>query len=62
MPPCMPGSAATASQAETGKSQLWVRPYHPQLVKKLRRRITSAPGPSSPSTPFAFAHRVMWKR
>ena len=62
MPPCTPESAETASQTETGKSQLWARPRHPQLVKKLGRHITSAPTPSSSTTPFALAHRVVWQR
>eukprot|EP00965_Chrysotila_dentata_P116056 3836879-Pleurochrysis_carterae.AAC.1 len=34
----------------------------PTASEKLRRRVTPTPAPPSPSTPFAFADRLMWRR
>eukprot|EP00965_Chrysotila_dentata_P061756 2045472-Pleurochrysis_carterae.AAC.1 len=55
----MPERGVTASPAGTGKSQLWARPWHPQLVERLGRRFTSPPASAPRATPLPFVDSVL---
>eukprot|EP00965_Chrysotila_dentata_P073592 2431081-Pleurochrysis_carterae.AAC.1 len=56
---CMPERAMTASLARTGKSQLWPRPCHPQLVKKLGYRFTPTPASAPYAAPLPLADQLV---